>query len=571
MKLFAKFTQIKSIVALSSALLCAAQTGAATSLSDSLPYGAVATLESKESADTLTKLVGLADGILSKVDDSGEISEIAQMFGDIVSQSIGQDAVASLYEMSGEPQILLASKVSKELADSDIVADFLPEKQSLKVGSYTFGYDGVDIYAGMSQGLVYMSTNKYLLEAYLKRLSGVKAPTMGNTRPYRLISQERGEQALSFFVDFTTLADWGRTLLKEIKMPRLLSPIVDAVDTLGRFSAGFTATPEGISAKSALLANKYGKDQPLYNILTHSSNSKLQNIIPANVEQASMYACHSDLNGYLGRWLTRFDLLDPTGLLTDSQMASNLEKSALYLGDECGSAILAGGTKASLNVVDSTAPLRYMVAYQRVDDMQAAKQHMPAYVAAWNSALKNASKEIKNMSHLGDLLDKGLPGGNKLSSRMGLGLSSLTEIETMFQDLELNYGFKDGYLVMAFSKDALQSALQKDDEPTLASSPKFTAELANLGLADQSQQAAKLNSWIYAPKAVELSAEDFDQIFDEVLETLDEDTEDMELLAALGMFSDALADLDARYGGSATYSQVMDDLVVGYSKVKYRW
>lgn len=59
-------------------------------------------------------------------------------------------------------------------------------------------------------------------------------------------------------------------------------------------------------------------------------------------------ACAPESGAYLGRWLTRFDLFEPFGFLSDSQLTSHIERSSAYLGDECAQVTLAWATRAGL-------------------------------------------------------------------------------------------------------------------------------------------------------------------------------------------------------------------------------
>ncbi|CAM3841968.1 hypothetical protein [Deinococcus frigens] len=65
-------------------------------------------------------------------------------------------------------------------------------------------------------------------------------------------------------------------------------------------------------------------------------------------------------------------LLDPLGFLSDSQLASHLERSAAWLGHECARVTLAGGMKSGLNAGNPLSSLDYSVSYQRVADLNAA-------------------------------------------------------------------------------------------------------------------------------------------------------------------------------------------------------
>ena len=129
----------------------------------------------------------------------------------------------------------------------------------------------------------------------------------------------------------------------------------------------------------------------------------MQNIIPADAEGVVANACNPEGSAYLARWLTRLDLYEPLGFLTDSQLADHLEKSAHYLGHECAQVTLAGGYKASLNTARPLASLKYSVTYSKVQDMAAARAQMPELARDLNAAIAGARISLKNVAERGSL------------------------------------------------------------------------------------------------------------------------------------------------------------------------
>lgn len=523
----------------------------AATLTENLPSGALLTLETRNAAGAIDRFSAVATRFARAFGDGEGMGQMVSGFEAVLKGSVGQEAALGVFTVGTgggkfTPGLLAVSRVDE--LSAEFFGSMIPRGPGARVGNYTFVRQG-ESFVGMSGGLVYVSTHKSLLMSYLARLSGKAAPRLLNSAAYTVPTRARGTQELSLFLNFSAAAKVARSALSEIMLPRLLSPIVDAVDTLGQYSAGFTTTPQGLGSQAAHLPNPQGKDRPLYNILTHSTAFEVQNIIPADVEAVAARACHPDSKGYLGRWLTRVDLIDPVGFLTDSQLASHLERSARYLGDECAQVTLAGGLKAGLDQTDPLASLGYAVTYQRVRDLDAARAHLPEYTGAVNRAIAGVGDT------LGNLLKNGPEFPEDLAGAGAAGLNSLTALTDTLSGIRMVYAFRGDYLITAFSDEALAAALAGGE--TLAQDAGFRA--ANLPVTASA-------GWQYARDPENLTDED-------ILSALPEELRQTSPL--FGVFSGVLADTVNRYGGMTAQSSVVDagpgKLVLEKANVRYDW
>lgn len=569
----------------------------AASLAEHLPAGALLTLETRNATGALGRLTGMVTRAADSFDEEGQFSEAASGIGQVLNGSLGREAVVGVFTVSQgpgkfSPELLAVSRVD-ELA-GEFFGSMMPKKAGAKVGVYTFSRQG-GTFVGQAGGLVYASTNKDLLMAYLGRLSGRTAPRLMNSPAYTTPTRAMGAQEMSLFLNFSATAKVARSYLASMMLPRLLSPIVDAVDTMGQYAAGFTTSQAGLTGQSAHLPNAQGKDRPLLKMLTHSTEFDVQSIIPADVEQVKATACATESGPYLGRWLTRLDLIDPVGFLTDSQLASHLERSAHYLGDECAQVTLAGGMKSGLDRENPLASLEYSVSYQRVRDLDAAKAHMPEYTQSVNDAIKGVAQTLQPLLKQGDLLGMtdSLPGGMRGAGVLGSSVisSNAQDLLKMIEGLKMVYAFRGDYLITAFSDKALQAALAETPD-TLGQNAEFQA--ANLG-------AGRSAGWTYQPDLPDLTPEDFTALMpdlsgeedmgdlglgevdtsdmsDEERALLDElraaqgqGSEDQVVTAIFGVASDLLNRYDGMTGQGTVINTPQGDLVVGKSNVKYRW
>ncbi|PTA68892.1 hypothetical protein C8263_06070 [Deinococcus arcticus] len=502
-------------------------------------------------------------GVMGRVLEAAELGEDGpgEMAGGlqaIAADLLGREGVAGVFAVQKPggtftPELLAvarAGELSREMLSSG-------KKPGARVGNFTFSRDG-DVFMGQGGGLLYVSTDKNLLMSYLGRLSGKAAPTLAASAPYAAATRAAGTNEFGLYANFSATAKVIRSQLSQVFLPRLLSPVVDAIDTLGQLAGGFTTTASGLTTSSAQVVNPEGKDAPLRRILTATTDFGVQDILPANVEAVQASACAPESGAYLGRWLTRIDLFEPFGFLTDSQLASHLERSGAYLGTECAQVTLAGGTKASLNQNDPLASLRYGVGYQRVTDQAAAEAHLPEYARSVNEAIQgvratlkgSVDRAMKGMVSPEDMAELGAAG---MASMMAVD-ESLEQVDRLLAGMKMVYGFRDGYLVTAWSDEALRAALAEGSGgATLAQSAGFRA--ANLS------GNAGFN---FTPDLPALSGQD-------LLASLPAEMQDEELAELMAPAMNAAADLINRFDGMSSQRSVTGNVIIGKASVRYRW
>ncbi|WP_371810000.1 hypothetical protein [Deinococcus sp. JMULE3] len=544
-----------------SALLTAgaAQAQTVRPLAEGLPAGALLTLETHGAAPAFKRFFGAADRLISAADlgeDSGSMLGVAQA---VLGDSLGREGIAGVFTVQGkkgtfEPALLAVTRSGA--LTNEMLGEMLPEKPGARVGRYTFSrVDGM--FAGASNGLAYVSSDKALLMAYLGRLSGKAAPTLAASAPYAAAQRAAGPQELGLYANFSATAKVIRSQLAQVMLPRLLSPVVDALDTLGQVAGGLTTTAGGWTTASAQVVNQAGKDKPLARILLDTTDFEVQGVIPASAEAVQATACHPDTGAYLGRWLTRVDLLEPFGFLTDSQLAHHLEQSGRYLGDECAQVTLAGGMKAGLNQEDPLASLATTVSYQRVTDRAAADAHLPEYARSVNEALDGLRGTVTSLAKTGmdTLMDDAMADVDPRALMLGAGMAGASQgLDESLKGLKMVYAFRGEYLITAFSQDALDAALA--DGPVLADDAAFRAA----GLSMQGSAG-----WSYQPNPADLKAQDLAGMLPREL------SGDK---ALSGMFAGAMtgaADLINRFDGTTSQRSVAGNVIIGKASVRYRW
>jgi hypothetical protein len=564
-----KMNSLASLPVITLTLGLAGLAGAQTAqpLAASLPAGALLTLETRNAEPALERLTGLLSGAVvaagELADDEEEKGSAESSVGAVqavLSDLLGREGVAGVFAVQGprgtfSPELLAVARAGD--LSGELLGSGLPDKPGARVGNYAFSRVG-KVFAGQAGELVYVSTDKALLMSYLGRLSGKAAPTLAASAPYAAATRAAGPQELSLYANFSAVAKVVRSQLARTGLPRLLSPVVDALDTLGQYAGGLTTTEEGMTTASAQVVNPAGKDAPLRRILGATTDFAVQDIIPADAESVQASACAPESQAYLGRWLTRLDLFEPFGFLTDSQLASHLERSGTYLGGECARVSLAGGTLAGLDISDPAVSLRYAVTYQRVTDQAAAEAHMPEYVRSVNEAVEGLRGNFKTLlsSSLGALSGLGMSGGGLSAAELAAltresAGTSLDDLDALLGKLKLVYGFRDGYLITAFSPEALAAAMDPAT-PALGQSEAFGA--AGLTLTGS-------GGWSYQPNLPEISGE-------ALASALPEDDETSEMMAP---FTDVVADLVNRYDGMTSQRSVQGNVIIGKANVRYRW
>ncbi|WP_241899938.1 hypothetical protein [Deinococcus sp. UR1] len=533
--------------------------GSAAPLTAHLPAGALLTLETKGAAPAFDRLTGVIGSVLDGAAEAGgeEMEASGAMlrgFSGVLADSVGREGVAGVFTVQGKggtftPALLAVARTGD--LSAEMFSSFIPKKKGARVGAYPFVRSG-DLFAGQANGLVYLSSDKALLMSYLGRLSGKAAPTLATSAPYAQATRAAGPVQLGAYLNFSATAKVIRGQFSQFMLPRLLSPVVDALDTLGQVAGGLTTTDAGLNTVSAQVVNTAGKDRPLARLLTHTTDFGVQDIIPADVEGVQATACAPESNAYAARWLTRLDLFEPFGFLTDSQLASHLERSGQYLGSECAQVTLSGGLLASLDQSDPLAALATGVTYQSVRDRTAAEAHLPEYAQSVNEALAGLRVTLK--SAVGDLMKGDLGGldGDGVAAMMAAG--SFDQIDEMLAGLKMVYAFEGDYLITAFSEEALQAALAGKDAP-LAQDPAFQA--AGLTLTGS-------GGWGYQPDLADLGGDD-------LMGSLPAEFEEMDMEETLGPVMDAMAGLINRYDGMTSQRSVEGNVIIGKANVKYRW
>ncbi|WP_230294505.1 hypothetical protein [Deinococcus sp. 6GRE01] len=533
--------------------------GTSVPLTAHLPAGALLTLETKGAAPAFDRLTGVIGSVLDGAAEAGgeEMEASGAMlrgFSGVLADSVGREGVAGVFTVQGKggtftPALLAVARTGD--LSAEMFSSFIPKKKGARVGAYPFVRSG-DLFAGQANGLVYLSSDKALLMSYLGRLSGKAAPTLATSAPYAQATRAAGPVQLGAYLNFSATAKVIRGQFSQFMLPRLLSPVVDALDTLGQVAGGLTTTDAGLSTVSAQVVNTAGKDRPLARLLTHTTDFGVQDIIPADVEGVQATACAPESNAYAARWLTRLDLFEPFGFLTDSQLASHLERSGQYLGSECAQVTLSGGLLASLDQSDPLAALATTVTYQSVRDRAAAEAHLPEYAQSVNEALAGLRVTLK--SAVGDLMKGDLGGLDEDGVAAMMAAGSFDQIDEMLAGLKMMYAFEGDYLITAFSEEALQAALAGKDAP-LAQDPAFQA--AGLTLTGS-------GGWGYQPDLADLGGDD-------LMGSLPAEFEEMDMEETLGPVMDAMAGLINRYDGMTSQRSVEGNVIIGKANVKYRW
>jgi len=538
-------------------------TAGARSLSQHLPAGALATLETRGFGATQARIMNVLEETLEAV--PGKSSEALlgarEALQPILDGSVNNEAVLGLFtvDRGAGPhhlEFLFVTRVKPEVL-SDVQELFPVPKPGARIGKYGLArMDGN--FVGLTGDLLYLSSDKSLLTGYLGRLSGKVAPRLGTSATYAAPAGRAGEQELSLYLNFSAGAKVIRGYFeRKIGLPRLLSPIVNAVDTLGQWRGGFRSTEDGFSGTSVLVVNPAGKDAPLRTLLTHTRPEfQVQQVIPGGVDTVNVSACAPAGAQYTAHWLTRLDLLDITGFLSDSQLAAGLEEQSRYLGDECARVTLSGLKPTGTLRTSALAGLNALVMYQQVTDEEAARAHMPVFAASVNTALRGALEglqgQLKRM------------GGTLEDESTAAALAPLLDMldPRQLDQLSLQYGFRDGYLVTAFSKAALEQALNAED--ALADSPDFQAE-------ELTQSGAGF-SWSRAPQEP-LTGESLLESLEEALQGNPAQGlfSDPELRETLEPVAEAAAGVLNRYGGASSLTSVSGTTVVTQGQLKFDW
>ncbi len=549
---------MKRLLTLTALMTSLSGLAAAAPLAANLPAGALLTLQTNGAGPTFDRLLGLVQSA-AKDEDLGNA---ATGLGGLFKGSIGNEATLGVFSV-GTPQggfapaLLAVSRL--DVASTGLFRSLIPKKAGAKIGAYTFVRQD-DLFVGLGGGLVYLSSDKKLLMDYLARLGGKAAPRLDTSAAYATPMKAVGEQELSVYLNFSATAKVVRGQLGRVLVPRLLSPLVDALDTLGSYAAGFSTTDTGLSAQSAQLPNPAGKDTPLYSVLTHTADFAVQSVIPASAELVQASACAPESAPYTARWLTRIDLLDPTGFLTDSQLAAHLEESSRYLGDECAKVALAGSGRSGLDA-SGTRGFDYMASYQRVSDMEMARAKLPAYAASLNAAVQGLSQTLGTLSStLNTLGGTGGSGKNRGSAALQGSQAQIDMFRRQIAAIKVVYGFRGDYLVMANSERALAAALD-ETAPVLADDAAFQAADLNF---------AGVAGWSYGVAGAKLTPADVTGLLGRSAQ-LNSASDRAALKSVIGPVSEVTANLINRYQGMSSQTTVTGGLILNTATVQYDW
>ncbi|SMB82981.1 hypothetical protein [Deinococcus hopiensis] len=533
-------------------------TAGANSLSANLPAGAVATLETQGFGTTATRVLNVLEDTLDALPAPlNKLTNTAQNLLPYLNGSLFNEATLGLFTVgSGKGPYALDYLVVMRV-DSGINEDFqdlasIPEPTA-RVGRYGFARDGGD-FVGQTGDLVYISGDKNLLMNYLGKLSGKAGPRLGESAAYSAPAQQAGKAELSAYLNFSAGAKLIRqTLAQEIGLPRLFSPIVDAVDTLGQWRGGLSSTEAGFQASSVLAVNPAGKDAALRALLTHTRPEfEITRVLPADATSVSVNACDSGTGAYLGRWLTRIDLIDPTGFLSDTQLASELEAQSRYLGDECAQITVADALPGGQARTGVLAGLSSIVTFQNVTDEEAARAHAERLTQSVNAALRSSFTELHALTS---------QMGEKKEDAALAPLLALLDPKQL-DDVSLHTAFKDGYLITAFSQAALDKALNAEE--TLADNEEFTGSNLTSGNAAFSWSPAPSEEFTGEGLLEKLQG----QLRGNPAETVLEDPEMQEMAAPV---LDAFASVLNRYGGASSTTTVTGTSRVTQGQLNFDW
>ena len=541
----------------------ASGTAPTNALTTSLPAGALVTLETHHMGAAIDRFSGLIVKLLPFIGAGQNASDASGMLSAIkpaLKGSLGDEGVLGVYSVGGrrgtyEPGLLAVMRVNAD-ARALLRAGLPPASRQARVGAYTFArQDG--LFVGMSNNLAYAASDKNLLMGYLGRLSGKAAPTLAQAGSYAVPMNAVGAQELRLFLNFSGISKVIRSQLATVGFPRLLAPVVDALDTLGQVGAGISTNAAGLSGASAQTANPNGADTTLYRLLTHKTDAfKVQSIVPADVEAVSVSACDPATNEYLARWITRLDLLDPTGFLSDTQLAHNLEVQGRYLGDECAQATLKGGTQAAILSKNALEPLNYSVSYRKLSDEAAARAHMQVFAPSVNRAIKASVKALKTQFRT-LLADSG--GMAQGAAASGL-MDTLNATFDQYAALNYVYDIRDGYLVTAFSQKALNSAMKASS--FLDGAPDFRAQNFTLSgggfTLSRAPTPYRAQDLLSALKR-QLSQNSMAALYNK------------ETQAVLGPVASGLTNLLNRIGASSSQTSVNGNLMVTKTKIDFKW
>ncbi|MFB9993346.1 hypothetical protein ACFFLM_15355 [Deinococcus oregonensis] len=548
---------MKKLLMLGTLLL---STAGANSLSANLPAGAVATLETQNFSPTYARVMQVLEDLLGNLPEPlSDVASTLEELGPLLNNSFNNEATVGLFTVgdakTGFDLHYLIAVRTKGDAKKLFIEDGLMgvPKATARIGQYGLARDG-DSFSGQQGDLLYTSDNKALLMNYLGKLSGKAGPRLASSPAYSLATRQAGTQELSAFLNFSAAAKLVRGAFgKEIGLPRLLSPVVDAVDTLGQWRGGLSSTASGLKTSSAHTVNPEGKDASLRTLLTHTrDNFEIGRLIPADASAVSVNACHSGTGAYLGRWLTRFDLLEPTGFLSDTQLAAELEMQSRYLGDECAQITARGVQPSKTTSAGLLSSLVSTVSIQSVTDEALARRQMDGLTRSVNAALRSSLTQVYGLANgFGD-------SGSEQETAIFAPLLSMLDPKQL-DEVSMRHAFKDGYLITAFSQAALDQVLNAPE--TLQDNAQFNALKGNAGVT-------------WSPKPSE--AFTAESLLEKIQTQLSGNPAagllaDPEMQEMAGPALDAFAGVLNRYGGAWSRTNVTGNSRITQGEVQFDW
>lgn len=528
----------------------------ANRLIEYFPAGALATLELHQADAAIDRTGRLLSSVLSSFDEPDKQDGLANMFGAMAKEAVGEEAILGVFNVAGSPHFLASSK----LTNKEMFNMLFPELdtpshkyKTYRVNDYSFIRDEDNIYFGVKNDVFYISSNRYLLESYLNRLSGKKAPKLTKSVAYSRTMKHTKNEEFSMFLDFSATSKMLKGLLDDIYLPRLLSPITEGLDTLGQMAFGMSSTEEGMETVSAHQPKWYGKDKALYQILTHTTDFEVQNIIPSDVESVRAFVCDPQINAYVGNWVSRFDLFDPTGFLMDSQLVNHMNKSSSYLGDECAQVMLNGGNTAAFTTIKPEEAFKHSVTLYKVADMEKAKKHMPLYAASFNKSIQQLNSSLQN--NFSGILGSKLRGEIKKFD----DIADIEIIQDLFGIFKMHYAFKGDYLIIANGPEAIEKVLKADN--FLSDDSQFREE--NL-------KTEGVGGWSYERDFEDITTEQLDVFIEEMISEENKDSSEEDIVQISNVM-ETIAEIINRYDGLTSERTVKRGLILEKTNIRFRW
>jgi len=444
------------LIAASSAGLASAATVTPTStpLSRYLPAGALGTLEAHNLRDAFEASKPLLKSLVRSVDPTMNFTSL-ELGSQVVWGSVGLESSLGVYSVgtknAGYLAVTRVNGAANVMLSAQMRSSYV-EGKPVKVGAFSFQKMNGN-YMGMGGGLAYASSDFDLMKAFLRRLNGEKLPTMSESAKYTQTVKTLESSQLKIYIDFALVSKLARNLLAEIYIPRIGDPILEALNTLGQSGYGLTVQKDGIEGRAVQTLNKEGKEVNLYNLLTASKDEFTSaQFIPANVY--SVVTCALDPVSeprYWANWMTRLDLYDPTGILTDSRLVDTFLDSSSWLGNEQSTVTLRPIAK---NPNSLTSTYQNQIWMLEVTDEARAEVVMQSFAGNFNTSLK------KTLEYYRKLIPANLQGEVEslgLDSSMLAGLQPLLEL--LRGDSSLVYRIQNGYLFIGSDAAALDKFL----------------------------------------------------------------------------------------------------------------